>query len=421
MIRVTNNYLTNNLMRSLKGHNKEIETLQKQISSQNRISLPHNDPSSSAMVAFYKAKIGEYQRYQNNIGDSISRLNLVDVKLQEVNSYLQLIREQAVGGANGILTKEDREKIGIQIEQYLRQVVQVANSKFKGESMFSGYQTNKEAYNISYGKILDWGEPLLSKVTYKGDIGTQNREIDRGEYMAVNVPGNRTFWAANQRITSQTASTGYMAVSKDSSKPYQNIKIDGVGIRIDDGDNLKTIVDKINNANVPVKASIDNTTGNDFIVLQTTRPHQLWLEDDKGGTVLQDLGLIAQGGSYPPDNYAPNAIVQGNSMFDNIIELRNSLFSNDINGINRGIGQMDEAMDNLRHYIALVGTRQSRLDTANNRISTSVVYANEVYSKIQATDMSKAISDLKNVELSHRAALQVGARIMLPTLLDFIR
>ncbi len=421
MIRVTSNYMSNNLLRNLGAHNKELDKIQGKISSQNKIQAPHEDPTGTAMVMLYRGKMVEFKRYEKNIQDSIARLNFSEVKLQEINTYMQNIRELAVKGANDTLTKGDREKIAIQVEQYLRQIIQVANGKFKGESVFSGFQTNKEPYRLSYGKILGWGEPLVSKVDYNGDIGAQYREIDRGEYLEVNIPGNRAFWASNQRITSQTIATGYMAVSKNPEQPYQVIKINGVEIRIDDGDNLKTIADKINKADIPVKAEIDNTTGNDFLVLQTTRPHQLWLEDDQGGTILQDLGIIAQGGSYPPNNYAPNAIVQGDSLFANIIKLRDSLFNNDSNGVNRGIGDMDLAMDNLRSYLAVVGTRQSRLDVAQVRTSNNIVYANDIYSKIQGTDMAKAVTDLKNIELAHKAALQVGARILQPTLLDFIR
>ncbi|HEO64264.1 MAG TPA: hypothetical protein ENI73_00185, partial [Spirochaetes bacterium] len=142
---------------------------------------------------------------------------------------------------------------------------------------------------------------------------------------------------------------------------------------------------------------------------------------DQGSTVLQDLGLIAQGGNYPPNNYASSAIVQGDSMFNKLVSLRDALFNNDTNGINAGLGGIDEAMDNLRAHMALVGARQSRLEIALERTSKNIVYANDIYSKIQGTDMAKAITDLKNIELSHQAALQVGARIIRPTLLDFLR
>lgn len=421
MLRVTNHYMSNNLTRQLNSHNTQLNKLQDKISSSNRISAPHEDPTGTAMLMLYRGKMTEFKRYEDNIDNSISKLNFVDVKLQEVNTYMQSIREEAVKGSNGTLTKSDREKIAIQIEQYLRQIVQVSNSKFKGESVFSGFQTNKEPYKLEYGRIAGSENPLISKVTYQGDTGNHYQEIDRGEYMATNISGNRAFWASNMRITAQTIGTGYMAVSKNPEKPFQMIKIDGVEIRIDDGDNLQTIVEKINSADIPVKAEIDNTSGNDFLVLQTTRPHQLWLEDDQGSTVLQDLGIIAQGGAYPPNNFSPSAVVQGDSLFDKVVELRDALYTNDVNKINSALGGVDEAMDNLRNNIAIVGARQKRLDIAMERTSKNILYANDIYSKIQGADITKAVTDMKNIELSHQAALQIGARIIRPTLLDFLR
>ncbi|MDH5680786.1 MAG: flagellar hook-associated protein FlgL, partial [Spirochaetota bacterium] len=278
-----------------------------------------------------------------------------------------------------------------------------------------------ESFKAEFGKVVNGGEPMITGIRYEGDNGIHYREVDRGEYLGVNLPGNNVFWGSNQRITSQTLATGYIATSKVPGSAHQAIKIDGVEIRIDDGDNLQTIVDKINGASIAVKAEIDNTTGNDFIVLQSTKPHQISLEDMRGGTVLQDLGLIAQGGAQGPNNYAPSAIIHGDSVFNQVIKLRNALLNDDINGVNRSIGAIDEGMDNLRNNMALVGARQKRMEVALERNSHNIVYAKDIYSKIQATDMAEAVTEMKNLELSHQAALQVGARILRPTLLDFLR
>jgi flagellar hook-associated protein 3 FlgL len=63
-------------------------------------------------------------------------------------------------------------------------------------------------------------------VEYRGNIGEQMREVSKGEYLGVNIPGNHVFWATEQSITSARDATNYSATSN------QIIKIDGKEIEI---------------------------------------------------------------------------------------------------------------------------------------------------------------------------------------------
>lgn len=415
MIRVTNNLLKNNLLHNLHRQNNNIESLQRHLSDGNRIHSPHEDPVGTATSLIYRSKIQEYNRYGVNIQDGIDRLSFIDVKLQEVKTYLDRIRELAVQGSNGVYTQPDMQIMGKEVEQFLRQIIMVSNSKLRGESVFSGFDTEKDPFRVATNIIQQFGEAVVTNVEYEGDIGENFREIDRGEYIPINLPGNNTFWASNQRISSQTPATGFVAQSD------QWIRIDGTSIKITKGDNLESIVNKINNSGLSVRAEINNISGNNYLVLQTTSPHQMWLEDTQGGTVLQDLGIIAVGGAYPPGNYAPSAIVEGDSLFDKVMQVRDGLLQGDIQAVNRGIGGIDEAINVVMNNLATVGARQSRMETVNERVSQTAYFAQEAYSKVQDLDMAKAMSELKYIEFSQRAALQIGARIIPPSLLDYLR
>ena len=424
-MRITHQTMARDLMRNLGRQAEAMNRIQNQMGRNERILKPRDNPMASQMVMFYKGKLKELDRYVGNIDEGVSRLNFLDSSLQEVNKYLQEVRGKALQGANGILGEDDRRNLGIEVEQFLKQIILIANSKLRGESVFGGFKMGKGAYRVEYegGRGVEGlgGGGLIGRVEYEGDIGSKYREISRGEYMRVNGIGNKIFWVTNQRIKSQTESTGYIAYNNGANKkPYQKINIDGKIIRIDNGDNLQVIVSKINNAGLEIKAEIDNTTGEDFMILQTTRPHELWLEDIEGGQILQDLGIIADGGNYAPGNIQPSAIVQGDSLFDHLIKLRDSFLRNDLNGINRSIGGLDQGMENIREELVSIGVRQNRLEEVKKRISQNLVYTNEIYSKFQAIDMTKAITDLKNIELSHQAALKIGSKIIRPTLLDFL-
>jgi flagellar hook-associated protein 3 FlgL len=416
MIRVTNNLLANNFMTEVNTQRAALKTYQDNLASGYRINRPHQDPSGAAKSMQFRQMLGEYNRYETNAAEAKDRLNFTDGKLQETVDYLNAIREYAVQGATGTYTQDDLQALGSQVEQLLRQIINVANAKHTGESIFAGHRIDGNAFHIEMNRIPEYDAPVVTQVRYTGDIGNQFREIDRGEYLEVNLPGNRVFWANHFRITSQTSATNY-AATRD-----QVIAIDGMNLDIHQGDTVEMIVDKINAADIAVRAEIDNTTGMNFIALQATEPHQIVLEDLQGGQVLQDLGLIVAGaGVDPVHNYAPSAIVDGDSVFDKVMQLRDSLYAGDSQGVNRAIGGVDEALENVLAHTATLGSRAKRAEMVENRVAHMKMVTEDRLADVSGTDMPKTITELKNMELMHQMTLQVGARLIPRTLLDYLR
>jgi flagellar hook-associated protein 3 FlgL len=63
----------------------------------------------------------------------------------------------------------------------------------------------------------------------------------------------------------------------------------------------------------------------------------------------------------------------------------------------------------------------NRVELMEDRINQQEVIAKKVLSDNEDVDMERVITDLKVQESVHRAALAVGARIIQPTLVDFLR
>jgi flagellar hook-associated protein 3 FlgL len=180
------------------------------------------------------------------------------------------------------------------------------------------------------------------------------------------------------------------------------------------------VIDKINASDAPVKARLDPV--NNSLALEGTYPHQIWTEDAGEGTVLQDLGLIARGASSPPLNTADSAGVYGGSVFDMVIYLRNSLFKGDLEAIGgsalRGI---DDSIETLSAHLAEIGAKDTRLEETNKRLAWETPEYTRLNSEEVDLDLSQAITELKMLEYTHQATLATAARILRPTLLDFLR
>ncbi|USK49569.1 flagellar hook-associated protein FlgL [Bacillus sp. CMF12] len=82
---------------------------------------------------------------------------------------------------------------------------------------------------------------------------------------------------------------------------------------------------------------------------------------------------------------------------------------------------VDKNIDNFLSARALIGAKQNRVDLMEDRLSQQEVFSTRILSDNEDIDMEKAIIELTTQESIHRAALSVGARIIQPTLTDFLR
>lgn len=83
-----------------------------------------------------------------------------------------------------------------------------------------------------------------------------------------------------------------------------------------------------------------------------------------------------------------------------------------------------DVSDNLGKVLekrAELGARQNRADMMGNRLGLQEVSTKKIMSENEDVDYEKAITDLITEETVHRAALSVGARIIQPSLVDFLR
>jgi len=68
-----------------------------------------------------------------------------------------------------------------------------------------------------------------------------------------------------------------------------------------------------------------------------------------------------------------------------------------------------------------IGARQNRAEMMDNRLASQEGAAKKQMSENEDIDYEKVITEMITQESIHRAALSVGARIIQPSLVDFLR
>ncbi len=420
MNRITNQMMNNTMNFNLNRHQVDMDRLQSSLATGRNVRFPRDNPIAATNQMMYRTRLTEMEQYLSNITESKSKLDEVDTAVQSTLRIFQRLRELAVQGANGIYSSfELKEAAATEINQLLEELVNIGNSRnATGRPIFGGFQTGTEEIPNPFVPIYqtltagNQGDAMIG-VEYRGNIGEILREVSQGEYLAVNIPGNRVFWATNQTLTSYQDATDYTA------RTNQTIRIDGVEINVSAGDNIDMIIDKINNAGLSVRAS---KGGRNNLVLESTTPHQMWLEDMGSGTVLQDLGMVSANFPNPPNNIDERVTVGGMSIFEMVIQLRDDLVRGDQELVGgRDLGLIDMGLDNLLRHVSAVGARQNRVDELTRRTETDKTNVTQLLSENEGIDVAEEIMNFRYLESVHQYALAVGARTIRMTLMDFLR
>lgn len=413
MYRVTGDSMKSDVLFNIQNNMQTMDKLHNNMATGKKVRTPDEDVVSATHSMLYRTRIEEMGQYLNNINEGQERLNIADSALQSMTGILNRFEELAVQAGNGIFTNEDRAKIAVEVDELLKQMVKVGNTKFKDETIFSGHRTDADPFVTIKGKPSFSDREVIMGVSYRGNVGEQNREIEQGEYIAANVTGNKAFWTGNQILSASVNISTYTAPA-DSQ-----IRIDNKVIDIAAGDTPRIIMDKINASGAAVYASFagDNQ---ETVDITTTSPHELFVEDIKGGKIMQDMGLANN--LMEPNGTPSGTMRQGISIFDMAMNLRDDLWKGNIQDIGgRDIGQIQSALDNLLKYNAEIGARVNRMETVKVRLMNDDVSMKDILAKTENVDLSETIMQLKMLEYVHQSALASGARILKPSLLDFLR
>ncbi|MFC0477861.1 flagellar hook-associated protein FlgL [Robertmurraya beringensis] len=116
-----------------------------------------------------------------------------------------------------------------------------------------------------------------------------------------------------------------------------------------------------------------------------------------------------------PDN------IFNQELFDTLQGIQETLEGIGTGDLNILLGTLDKRLDILSAERSELGARYNRLEMVEARIDQQEVIATRILSDNEDADVERVILDLTTQESIHRAALSVGARIIQPTLMDFLR
>ncbi len=223
----------NQLVKTNNALDKSLEKL----SSGFRINRAADDAAGMAISQKMKTQIAGLDQASRNASDGISIIQTAEGALTEVNSMLQRMRELAVQAANGTNTTEDRKSIQNEINELQEEIQRISDTtEFNTKKILDG-----SIDSMSYSDNTSVDLISLSDAVQSGSYGIR---IDSEATKAV--------------------ATGTASLDKDlviSSSQAGTININGNEVKIEAGDTMEEVFEKIRNtcdtANIKVITSDD--------------------------------------------------------------------------------------------------------------------------------------------------------------------
>ena len=137
------------------------------------------------------------------------------------------------------------------------------------------------------------------------------------------------------------------------------------------------------------------------------------------GQIMYQVGVsdILQGNMTAREIFEPG----GKDLFADMQDFIDALNIGDSGTVGGIIGDIDVHMENILAKVAETGAKVNRMKLVVNRLEDDYLNFNKLLSQNEDADMAEVITRLKSEENVYMAALAGGARIIQPTLVDFLR
>lgn len=170
----------------------------------------------------------------------------------------------------------------------------------------------------------------------------------------------------------------------------------------------------------------NSKVGDKYLFSGTNTDKPLYDKSTTPPTFLPDTGATGVGKDIEIevfDGVTLKVNTNGNSIFSGINDMFNRLVAPtaDQSTFNTELTEIQTQLDVVLTSRADIGARQNRSDMMENRLSSQEGSAKKQMSENEDIDYEKVITDMLTEEAIHRAALSVGARIIQPSLVDFLR
>lgn len=376
--------LTNSNLGYISQNYERLGKIQDQLNTGKKISKPSDDPVVAMKGMRYRSQLIEVKQFSRNLTEGFTWLENADAGLEETTQVLNRARDLVVQASNDSYNPDARASIAKELEQLQQHLAAMANTKVGDNYIFNGTDTdvapiNRNLMNLEFDNFhseLTSGTGTIDPNNYV--INYQGQTFKYSTGMTFEDPqGNK--------ITFDPATSDEVTYEYSEELKYK--------------DNNEAVFTKKVNATDIVISNVNAVSTN-----------------------TQDVEIEVMKGVMIPVNVRAKDAFSIN-MFGGLESIKKMLTNPETKGeeLTKSLDSLDGFLSGVVNTRAELGARLNRAEMVENRLLQQQIVAEKTVSDNEDIDFEKAIIDLATQESIHKASLAAGARIIQPTLMDFLR
>lgn len=429
-MRVATSSLYNQSKENISRKNRNVLDQNALISSGKRIRKLSDDPVDASRVAALKTSISDLSQLQRNVATGTLWLEGSEEAMDRVKEMVDRAKELSIAMANGVANPDDLQTAAIEVDGLIKGVLDQANTRMDGQYIFSGtrsdirpfqadnevyptsiaYEGNSTPFRVKIGPQSDMVVGFAGKEIFSSDTATideTNNRLDFTEKRAGALPGEETALTATVDIGTysrqELAHAVEMAMERASAE-----KGEAADYRVSWNEAEETF--SIAEEDGPEPAKLDRVA----ILFRTG--------ENRHKSVGAFMGFTTDDIATEPSRQplvSRRGVQWG--VFSSLFELRAALESNDKEGLHQSISRLGADHNNLLSAISEAGVRANRLDTRDTLLKDLAISHDANRSKLEDTDVVRAISDLRLKQFGYESSLASTSRLLNTSLLNYLK
>ncbi|MCX8106337.1 MAG: flagellar hook-associated protein FlgL [Ignavibacterium album] len=415
-MRITETMMSNYYIGSINHLKDKIALLQRQISSGVRIEKPSDSPTGAVKVIRNNDQLSQIDTYLKNIQSGLSFLNQTTFALQSIQDEVVNV----VGKLEELVNPINQQNMNLyadMIENSLRLIVDVSNSKADGKYIFGGTdQSGKPFVYSSDGQTIEQNTRIngynnvrisqdiqqrinITGLEIFGTIVSTDGTLDKNSAVGTIINQSRTIYdnLGNQytlqvnleKTNNNQYSATYSIIDSASNTVYTSpstvqlvFNPTSGALEMIDGKSPSTI-----NVNVPSNKINFNL---DFSQLRETTTNQVVLNANQNLDIFNQLKIIIDNlrNGIPPTEEQRAAVNAFNS---------------------KVIGKLSE-----------IGNIVNQFTTIESMLTQQNLDLTENTAEVNGVDVAKAIIELQNQDYLLQLSQKLAATILPKSLLDYL-
>jgi flagellin-like hook-associated protein FlgL len=424
------------------GQNRSsLDSLYMQIASGKKYLRRSEDPVANDNIAVTKAGIEQTEQWGRNLELAANWEMASEAKLTEMVETMQRVNELVVEANNGVLNKNDRQNIAIEINSIIEVLVTQMNASYSGTAMFAGMGLRPT------GQTGRWNDATMGTKPAPGGVAWE--DLSQAQYAA---------WQTEQLTDNGTPGTvaGTTLTAPDSPpKDWSGFNLEGARVRITAGPAAGTYgviksntgdtvtVEGWNGSVIPAGAvsyeiidfepgwiepdgsaftSTRDSNGEIITVTYNGSANRRQMQAFENATTIKYGTIGDQLVNFASKEFDPatSTWVDVNvNLFDSLIRLRDDL--------QKGVISDELYLERISRSVNNVINRDVENAVSQTNIASLLKTTNSNYesnlvrlSGLEDVDVAAAISELNEMEAALTASLQMIPRMNNLRLIDFI-